>query len=159
MTLDDGHVLTQTAAILTWLVDTYPTSTLGPTSDRPLDRFALDEMLSYLTSEVHVASRPFFAPPRYLDDNSQFDWLKQKSLEQVADHLATLDARLGAAHWLLGSRSVEDAYLYVLVRWADNLPHGIGNFANLARFRADLEQNADVARALIAQGMTPLGRG
>ena len=159
MTLDDGRVLTQAAAILTWLVDTYPGSALGATSDRPLERFSLDEMLSYLTSEVHVAFGPFFGPSRYLDDPGQFDALKQKSLEQVAEHLATLDTTLGGATWLLGNRSVADAYLYVLARWADNLPDGIGRFANLARFRAAMELDPAVAAALVAQGMKPLGRG
>ncbi len=157
--LDNQRVLTEAAAILRWLVDTYPDARLGTAGGQPLERFALDEMLSYLTSEVHVAFGPFFAPARYLDDEKQFDALKRKSLDQVAEQLATLDATLGKATFLLGDRSVADAYLYVLARWADYLPNGIHPFANLARFRAAMEQDAGVAKALVGQGMKTLGSG
>lgn len=159
LALDDGRVLTEAAAILLWLVDAYPGSGLGARSDRPLDRFSLDEMLSYLTSEVHTAFGPFFAPARFLDDANQFDALKLKSLQQVAEHLGHLDSTLGAREWLLEVRTVADAYLYVLTRWADYLPHGIRNFSNLARFRAAMEKDVGVAEALVAQGMAPLGNG
>lgn len=157
--LDDGRVLTQAAAILAWLADTHPESRLGPASARPLDRFELEEMLSYLTSEVHVAFGPFFAPSRYLDTQIDFDALRRKSLHQVAGHMATLDAILARKSFVLATRSVADAYLYVLVRWIDNLPGGIRPFPNLARFRSEMEQDAGVGRALAGQGMVPLGHG
>lgn len=156
--LDNGRVLTEAAAILTWIVDSHPAAGLGSTSDKPLDRFLLDETLAYLTSEVHVAFGPFFAPFRYLDDESQFDALKKKSLEQVAARMASLDADLANASYLVQNRrSVADAYLYVLTRWADNLPEGIRPYPNLGRFRAALERDPGVLRALDAQAMKPLG--
>ncbi len=157
--LDDGRVFTQAAAILTWLVDRHPQAGIGAPVGDSLARFALYETLSYLTSEVHVAFGPFFAPQRFFDDESRFDRVKRKSLEQVAAHMATLDARLAGRNTLFGHRSVADAYLYVLTRWVDNLPGGIRTFANLARFRAAMEQDAGVARALGGQGMKPLGAG
>jgi glutathione S-transferase len=157
--LDDGRVLTQAAAILTWLVDTYPDSDLGATSSRPLQRFALEEALAYLTSEAHVAFGPFFGPARYLDDETQFDALKGNSLQQVAERMAPLDAQLRDGAYLLGVRTVADAYLYVLTRWMDYLPGGVAPFANLARFRAAMERDSAVAGALTAQGLAPLGAG
>ena len=39
--LDDGTVLTEAAAILTWLVDAYPDAGLGATSNQPLRRFKI----------------------------------------------------------------------------------------------------------------------
>jgi len=156
--LDDGRVLTQAAAILTWLVDVNPTAGLGATSDQPLDRFELEECLSYLTSEVPVAFGPFFAPSRYFDDESQFEALKQKSLDLVAAHMTALDGVLANASYLVrNNRSVADAYLYVLTRWIDNLHGGIKPFRHLARFRAAMEQDPGVALALAGQGMKPLG--
>ena len=50
-----------------------------------------------------------------------------------------------------------DAYLYVLTRWADNLEGGIAPFANLARYRAMMEQDDGVRAAVKAQGMPLLG--
>jgi glutathione S-transferase len=157
--LDNGRVFTEAAAILAWLVDRHPEAAIGASVDDSLERFALYETLSYLTSEVHVAFGPFFAPQRFIDDESKFEDVKRKSLEQVAAYMATLDARLAGRTTLFGDRSVADAYLYVLTRWVDNLPGGIRTFFNLARFRAALEQDAGVARALADQGMKPLGAG
>lgn len=158
--LDNGRVLTEAAAILTWIVDTYPQALLGATSDRPLERFSLDELLSYLTSEVHVAFGPFFAPSRYLDDPAQIDALKAKSLERVSGHMAQLDSAIRQSGFALGDhRSVADAYLYVLTRWADYLPTGIASFPSLIRFRATMENDPGVLRALTAQGMSRLGSG
>ncbi len=158
--LDDGRVLTQAAAILIWLVDSHPEARLGARSDRALERFELDERLAYFTSEVHASFGPFFAPSRYLDEDSRFDALKAKSLEQVSDHMSALDGMLGGASFILNDRrSVADAYLYVLTRWADNLPRGIRPFPNLGRFRVRMEADPGVMAALAAQGMAPVGSG
>lgn len=159
LVFDDGRVLTQAAAILMWIVDSYPQAGLGATSDRPLERFSLDERLSYLTSEVHVAFGPFFAPSRYLDDADRFEALKAKSLERVSAHMSQLNDSVRVSGFALGDRrTVADAYLYVLTRWADYLPQGISPFPNLARHRDTMESDPGVLRALAAQGMSKLGR-
>ena len=158
--LDDGKVLTQASAILSWLVNTYPEADIGPGAANPLAHFALEEMLAYLTSDVHPAFGPFFGPQRFLADESQFEALKKASLSQVASHMAKIDLMLADAPFILGEyRTVADAYLYVLSRWVDNLEAGIKPFPNLARFRARMESDGAVVRALTAQGMKPLGIG
>ena len=71
--------------------------------------------------------------------------------------MAELDARLGERTSLLDGRTVADAYLYVLTRWADNLAGGIAPFPNLARFRSAMEQDKGVRTALEMQSMPLLG--
>jgi glutathione S-transferase len=158
--LDDGTVLTEAAAILTWIIDSHPHAMVGPRSDQPLERFRVAQALAMLTSEVHAAFGPFFAPARFLDDEATFAALRRQSLQRVAGHLAAIDAGMAGKQWLVNDRrSVADAYLYVITRWADNLPGGIGAFANLARFRDAMEADSDVAGALAAQELRPLGAG
>ena len=156
--LDNGIVLTEAAAILTWLVDTYPDAALGATSEQPLSRFAIAEALSYLTSDVHAAFGPFFGPEHYSNDKRQYSALQEKSLEQVAMHLSSLDDMLSEHPYMLAAgRSVADAYLYVLTRWADYLPDGIRPFPRLASFRIRMESDEAVQRALGAQKLAPVG--
>ena len=155
--LDDGTVLTEAAAILTWLVDAYPDAGLGATSNQPLKRFKIAEALSYLTGDVHLAFGPFFGPDRYSDDETQYSALRKKSLEQVAMHMSELDEMLSDHPYMLAERSVADAYLYVLTRWADYLPNGIRPFPTLGSFRIRMESDAAVQRALGAQKLEPLG--
>lgn len=158
--LDDGTVLTEAAAMLAWIIDTYPASGIGPTSADPLARFRVAQALSHLTSEVHVAFGPFFSPARFLEDEARFGDLRRQSLLRVAGLLATIDGRLSGTRWLVDDRrSVADAYLYVIARWAQNLPGGLAALPGLARFRQMMEADADVAAALAAQGLRPLGSG
>ena len=82
--------------------------------------------MSYLTSEVHTAFKPYFTPQRFLSDESQFAALRTHAFTIIAPMLAVLDARLGDKRALLDSgRSILDPYLYVLLRWADYVPGGL----------------------------------
>jgi|GEM_PF-1077920 len=54
--LDDGTILTENAAVLQWIADTY-----GPKPGSDLERAKLVQELSYISSELHKAFSPFFA--------------------------------------------------------------------------------------------------
>ncbi|MDB5828350.1 MAG: glutathione S-transferase [Variovorax sp.] len=156
--LDDGTVLTQAAAILTWLVDVHPGAALGATSSQPLERFELAQALSYLTDDTHGAFGPFFGPARFLDEEDLSGALKKKSLERVALQMKALNDKLGDQPYMLkNGRSVADAYLYVMTRWANYLPDGIRPFPKLAGFRVRMENDPAVQRALVAQKLAPVG--
>ena len=157
--LDDGQVLTEAAAILPFLADSFPAAGLAPQAT-PLGRYALAQLLSVLTGEVHVAFKPFFMPQRFITDEAQFDAVRAQAFVVLAPMLAELDARIGMSEFVLGARrSVADAYLYVLLRWVDNAPDGIAPYRNLARYRAAAEEDPAVQRALLRQGMAPVGAG
>ena len=156
--LENGIVLTEAADILTWLVNTYPDAALGATSEQPLSRFAIAEALNYLTSDVHTAFGPFFGPEHYSNDKRQYSALQEKSLEQLSMHLSSLDDMLSEHPYMLAAgRSVADAYLYMLMRWADYLPDGIRPFPQLASFRIRMESDGAVQRALGSQKLAPVG--
>jgi len=153
--LDDGEVLTQAAALLPWVADCHPGADLGARDFDERVRFA--EILARFTSEAHASLGPFFAPGRYIDDEARFDALKAASLRQFAEHMTSFNAELGEERFILfGRRTVADAYLYVLTRWADNLPDKLTQFPNLLRFRNASEDDDNVRAALAAQGMEPL---
>lgn len=154
--LDDGRILTQASALLAWVADSNPDADLGA---RSIDeRFALGELLARFTSEAHASLGPFFGPARFIDDEAQFDALKAASLRQYGTHLTAFDTVLGDKDFsLFDRRTVADAYLYVLTRWADNLADKLDLFPNLGRFRTTCEQDNGVRAALAAQAMPLLG--
>ena len=155
--LDDGTVLTEAAAILPFLAERYPEAGLG-SDDSALGRYRLAQLLSFLTGEVHVAFKPFFMPQRFLADETQFTALKATAFVTLAPLLAMLEARLGPNTYILEDRrSVADAYLYILLRWVENAPDGLSPYPALSRFRARMEADPAVARALAKQGMLPVG--
>ena len=155
--LDDGTVLTEAAAILPFLAERYPQARLG-SDDSALGRYRLAQLLSFLTGEVHVAFKPFFMPQRFLADEAQFAALKANAFVVLAPLLATLETRLGADSFILDNRrSVADAYLYILLRWVENAPDGVSPYPALSRFRARMETDPSIVRALAQQGMLPVG--
>jgi glutathione S-transferase len=89
--LDNGQVLTEAAAILTYLSDVTPEANLGNGSPDPFARYELAQLLSYLTGEVHVAFKPYFSPQRFLNDETQFKSLQAQAFAVLTPMLDRLD--------------------------------------------------------------------
>ena len=155
--LDDGRVLTEAAAILPFLASAYPDARLGCGS-HPDQMFRLARMMSYLTSELHVAFKPHFTPQHFLDDPDQFPALRTRAWVILGPMLEALDATLAKQTFLLGDRrTVADAYLYVILRWVNEGPSGIEPYPALARYRAEAERDLGVRQALADHNMPVLG--
>lgn len=104
--LDDGAAVSENIAILDLIADREPT--LGPGG--PLGRTRLIEMLSYLSTEVHIAFKPFW------HDAGDAD--KAGAGERIGGQLAFLEEHM-RGDYLFGSHfTVADAYLFVMLRWA-----------------------------------------
>ncbi|HZY21430.1 MAG TPA: glutathione S-transferase N-terminal domain-containing protein, partial [Beijerinckiaceae bacterium] len=56
--LDDGQLLTENIAILSWVADKDPSLGLSG----PMGRYRLLEMLAFISTEIHKAFKPFFNP-------------------------------------------------------------------------------------------------
>lgn len=108
--LDDGQVLTENIAILAWAADQNPE--LAPHGD-PLARYRLLEMLGFISTEVHKGFKPFFA------GGSDED--KAKAGDAIGKRLGYLAERM-KGDYLFGERfTVADAYLFVMLTWAQRL--------------------------------------
>ncbi len=107
LVLDDGERITENVAILDLIAQRAPA--LGV--DGPLGRTRLIEMLSFLSSELHIAFKPFW--------HSEDPEVLAKGAEAVAKRLDILETRMGSSLYLLGAHfTVADAYLFVMLRWA-----------------------------------------
>jgi glutathione S-transferase len=106
LVLDDGQAVTENVAILALITDWGPAFEPG----NPLGRIRLLEMLSYLSSEVHIAFKPFWHGADEVE--------KAMARGAVASRLALIADDLNELY-LFGPRfSVADAYLFVMMRWA-----------------------------------------
>ncbi len=107
LALDDGAVLTENVAILTWIAD--QSVALAPSG--PLGRYRQLETLGYISSEVHKAFKPFFRPNAGDDE-------KADAAKTIARRLAFLGRGIDGGY-LLGDRAgVADTYLFVMLTWA-----------------------------------------
>lgn len=106
LVLNDGERVRENTAILTLITDREPELGLGG----ELGRIRLIEMLSYLSTELHTAFKPFYHSESETERAKAAEAVS-KRLDLIADHVREL--------YLFGPRfTVADAYLFVMLRWA-----------------------------------------
>ena len=107
--LDDGQVLTEVAAVVQYVADQKPDTGLAP---RPgtLDRYRLQEWLTFISSELHKGFGPLFRP-------TTPEAYKTIIKENGARRLAFVDQQLEGKDYLMGSGfTVADAYCFTIVK-------------------------------------------
>ncbi|HEY3887875.1 MAG TPA: glutathione transferase GstA [Caulobacteraceae bacterium] len=142
LAFDDGAVLTENVAILSWIAD--QASTLAPKG--VLARYRLLEMLAYLSSEVHKAFAPFFNPAAGEADKAKASQTISRRLGYIADRLDQ-DYLFGPAF------SVADAYLFVMEMWAKR--NGLPLADALSRHVDRVSRRPAVREALEYEGLAP----
>jgi glutathione S-transferase len=114
----EGSILTESAAILSYIADLVPEKGLLPPAGSRARAFA-HEWLNFLSSTVHVAFRPVFRPERLIDDATCLDGLRRMGVAQVIEVLKHADARFGRGPYTLGETfSLCDGYLLVFYLWS-----------------------------------------
>ena len=138
--LDDGQVLTENVAILSWVAERVPR--LGPGG--ALGRSRLLEALGYISSEIHKAFKPFFRP-------GASDAEKAEAAKTIGKRLAYFADRLTTDYLFGGQVSVADCYLYVMLTWAKK--NAIPLPPPLPAFFARMTARPAVRRALKEEGL------
>ena len=148
----DGWVLTQNTAILNYLADTHPEAGLvGDGSAR--SRAEVNRWLGIANSDIHPAFHPLFGASDYLEDPVVIDKTKQAAASKLRGLFARVDRQLEGRDWITGHRSIADAYLFVVTRWARAMDINLSGFENLARFFHKMLGDAGVQRALVQEGI------
>ena len=125
---DDGEVLTENVAILSYIADQCPAL------DVPgeLGRYRRLEMLAYLAAEVHKAFHPLFDP-------GATDAEKKTAAGNVGKKLTFLSTKLAQPYLFGAQATVADAYLFVMLTWAAKnkipVPDTLKAFSALMRSR------------------------
>jgi glutathione S-transferase len=126
--LGDGETLTENIAILAWVADQAPH--LAPSG--PLGRYRLLETLAHISTEVHKGFKPFFTP-------GATDAEKAQAGARIALRLDFLASGMRGPYLFGENVSVADAYLLVMVMWAEKngvaLPPALNGFARRMRER------------------------
>ncbi|MBP0599008.1 glutathione transferase GstA [Herbaspirillum sp. LeCh32-8] len=144
--LADGRVLTEGPAILQYLADLKPEAGMAPPAGS-WERARLQEMLSFITSELHAGMSPLF--------NAAFgEEVKQVFRERLFKRMAHVEQVLQGSPWLLGERfGVADAYLFTVLGWLRFFDIGLERWPALARFMQTVAQRPSVQAASAAEGV------
>ena len=106
-----GEVLTENVAVLQYIADLNPAAKLAPPAGT-LERYRLEEWLSFINSEIHKSFSPLFSPEAKEDT-------KQYARNNLSKRLDYLHGALGTSRkFLMGEQfTVADAYLFTVLGW------------------------------------------
>ncbi|MGB3392722.1 MAG: glutathione S-transferase N-terminal domain-containing protein [Stenotrophomonas sp.] len=151
--VDGDFVLTQNAAIMGYIADSYPQARLAGDGS-PRQRAEAARWLSYVNSDLHPAFVPLFSPAKFLADASQHDALKASARTRLRGIYEQAERQLADKDWLAGFRSFADPYFYITLRWAGAVGVDLSGLDNLAAFKARMEADAGVQAVLKAEGLS-----
>lgn len=139
---DEGDVLTENGAVLTWVGDRVPERGLVP-PPASRERYELVRWLSFVATEVHKKGLALIFDPSSPEEVKAY---ARKGLERP---LARLEALLGERDYLIGPQyTVADAYLF----WALTIaPHGgvpLDGYPKLGAYHARILERPAVRTAV-----------
>lgn len=149
---DNGVCLTQNIAILEYISEKFPQAKLMG-GDSLATRSETRRWLGFLNSDLHKTFSLIFGAPRFVEGEAAQASLIANANTRLKELFAVVDNRLNGRDWLADGRSVADAYLYVVTRWAKAKNVDIGNFKNLQMHFDRMSKDPGVQQALKAEGL------
>ncbi|WP_144107884.1 glutathione binding-like protein [Paraburkholderia sp. BCC1886] len=137
--LDDGQILTENIAILSWVARQKPS--LAPSGE--LGDLRLLEMLAFISTEVHKQFARVFG--------TSGDAETAAARKKVTQRLQLLGTMLKGDYLFGADVSVADAYLFTMLLWANKL--GVDVPASLNAFAERMRARPAVRLALEHEGL------
>jgi glutathione S-transferase len=120
-----GSLLTEGPAIVQFLADQAPDSRLAPPAGA-IERYRLQEWLSFVSSELHKMFSPWLFHPEY---GTQ---AQEVARDKIRERFAYIDRHLADSTFLLGERfTVADAYCFTIVNWSRLMRIELAPYPNL----------------------------
>lgn len=145
--LDDGYRLSEGVVIQQYIADQKPASKLAAARGGK-ERLQLEELLVFLSTEVHKNFSPLFSP-------TTPDEYKKVAVEKIGGRFDLLDKQLSDGRpFLTGDQfTIADAYLFTLSNWTKPTGIDLLRWPNIAAFAQRVAQRPAVQAALKAEGL------
>jgi glutathione S-transferase len=148
LVLDNGEMLTENVAVLSYIANLDKSRKLAPEPGTP-GFYRVLEWLGFVNSEVHKNHGPLFNP-------NSTDAVKTAAREAIAARHKLIEDSLGNKPFLTGDNfTVADAYLYVTLSWRDRVGVSIEKFPKLSAFYERVRARPSVQRARKEEGLDP----
>ena len=142
----DAGVLTEAPVILQYIADQKPDSGLAP-KPGDKDRYKLQEMLNFITSELHKGFGNFFSP-------AMNDGWRQATTERLGLRMDWLAKHLQGKQYVMGDKfTVADAYLFTILNWAAPTKFDLSKWPVLLEYHKRVGARPKVQEALKAEGL------
>lgn len=143
--LDNGEVLTESVAVLTYIAMRSPKLAAGMVQDG-MEYFRLIESLAFISSEIYRNFAILFRP--------NLEETRQAARDLLVIRLDLVEKQLGGRDYMLGNRfTVVDAYLFTTLYSGRFVNFDLGRWPSLQRYVTRLEQRASVRSSLEVHGV------
>jgi glutathione S-transferase len=144
--LVDGELLTENAAILTWIDATYPDAKLLPETNSALEKARQLSDLFWLSSVWHPSVRAMKVPSRWtVGDEAP---VRERGRDLLNPLVDALEARLGGSTWYYGAAwSIIDVYFYWAYTTAEEGTYDFSGRPKINRHRSQVEALPAFVRA------------
>ncbi|MGE0211307.1 MAG: glutathione S-transferase family protein [Parvibaculaceae bacterium] len=133
LTLPDGTVMTESAAMVIHLADMLAGGKLAP-KPGSAKRATYLRWLTFMAVNPYTADLRYFYSDRYTTDPGGAEAVKAAALRDMEDQFAILDKAVGQGMYLLGnSFSAADPYLLMLCTWHPDPAKLLAQRKNLGR--------------------------
>ncbi len=144
--LDNGELLTEGPAIVQYLADLKPQAKLVP-ANGTLERYRVQEWLTYINSELHKSFGPLFNPGTSADARAE-------RVAYLLKRYALVESTLANKPYLAGEQfTVADAYLFVATNWANYVTLDLSALPNLMAFQKRIAAREGVRAAMLTEGL------
>jgi glutathione S-transferase len=144
---DDG-ILTETPAILGFILQSFPQAKMGPLDD-PFAFARVQAFNSYLCSTVHVAHAHRMRGTRWADDSAAIEVMRRKVPASVGAAFALIEDGMLEGPWVMGERyTICDPYLFTLAEWLDSDGVDLGKLPRVIEHRTRMYERPAVKQAI-----------
>ncbi|MEO0881552.1 MAG: glutathione binding-like protein [Pseudomonadota bacterium] len=146
VTFSNGETLTENSAILQYIYDVY----FGDEADAsPFARARLQEVLSFLSAELHKAFSPLFVATKLTADE------RAEALEKLKRQLTQFEAMIDdGREFLLGaSYTPADAYAFVILNWTNFINVSLDDWPNAKALHERIKARPATQKALLREGL------
>ena len=141
LALDNGQVLTEGVAILTYLTELKP-------AQEKLDRYQQLEWLVFISSEIHKSLGSLFGYKNGPED------VVKGIKERVAKRFDHMEKHLANKEFIYGnSFGPADAYFFTVLGWCPLLNIDLKSWKNLTAYSQRIAQRPAVQKAMRAEGL------
>lgn len=146
LALDSGELVTEGPVIVQMIADKAAGKNLAPARDS-VERYKLQEWLTYINSELHKNFGPMFSPVLADDAKAFFK-------DRVMGKFGYVNGALAGRDYLMGKQfTVADGYLFTMLSWADRMKFDLSGLPNLLAYKARVGARPMVQEALTKEGL------
>lgn len=152
--LDNGEILSEGVVIIQYLADQHPETGLAP-ANGTFERYKLQEMLAFLSTEIHKGFIPLF----YAAPAGDYIEIARPKLEK---RYAWINEHLSDKQFLMGDTfTVADSYLFAVTGWAkapwlksyEDTPLHLDGLHHLQAWYERVKSREAVQKSILEEGL------